>query len=56
MQLSLQKGFYLPDYEAEKSTFILLISILDKCSEFISTFQDPSLKADPIHGKLKYLI
>jgi len=46
MQLSLQKGFYMPDYEAEKA----------KCTLFLTTFEDPSMKEDAFHGKLKYMV
>ena len=49
MQLSLQgKDTYIPDYETE----------IAKCTDFITTFQDPSItrqNEDPIHGKLKYM-
>jgi len=50
MKLHLHKDGikYLPDYDGETI----------KCTEFITTFQDPSIprsKEDPIHGKLKYM-
>ena len=44
MQLQANQ-LYLPDYDSERI----------RCSEFITTFQDPRLK-DPVHGKLKYMI
>ncbi len=60
MQLSLQKDFYTPDYESEKSKLPPSIPTfpfpLDECARFITTFQDASLKEDPIHGKIKYMI
>jgi hypothetical protein len=49
MKLDINRGMYVPDYEGDKN----------KCQEFITTFQDPTItRADehPIHGKLKYMI
>lgn len=47
MQIQLSTNqLYLPDYDGEKA----------RCVDFITTFQDPKLKADSIHGKLKYMI
>jgi len=63
MQLSLKNDFYMPDYESEKSNYTHFHSsysfyfvYIDLCAEFITTFSDASLKEDPIHGKLKYMI
>ena len=28
----------------------------DRCAEFITTYQDPKLQPDAIHGKIKYMI
>lgn len=41
-------GLYIPDYDGETN----------KCTEFITSFQDPAItrqNEDPIHGKLKYM-
>jgi hypothetical protein len=47
MQIQLATNqLYLPDYDGEKA----------RCLDFITTFQDPKLKPDSIHGKLKYMI
>ena len=45
MKLQVHREKYLPDYEGE----------INKCTDFITTFQDPTSKEDPIHGKLKYM-
>ena len=48
MELKVNKGIYIPDYDGE----------INKWTEFITGFQDPSIarsKEDPIHGKLKYM-
>jgi len=45
MKLQVHREKYLPDYDGE----------INKCTDFITTFQDPSIKEDPIHGKLKYM-
>lgn len=51
MELTFKGGrgnIYMPDYDGE----------INKCQEFITSFQDPSItrsKEDPIHGKLKYM-
>jgi len=55
MQLSLAKDIYMPDYEAEKSNLFIIHSIV-KCIEFLTSFSDPSIPEDPIHGKHKYMI
>jgi hypothetical protein len=37
----------------------LTFEFIDKCQEFITTFQDPTInraEEHPIHGKLKYMI
>ena len=49
MKLSDGPKAYHPDYDGEVA----------KCTDFITTFQDPSItraKEDVIHGKLKYMI
>lgn len=47
MQLQLQTNqLYLPDYEQEKA----------RCTDFMTTYTDPKLKSDAIHGKCKYMI
>ena len=28
---------------------------VDKCADFITTFEDPRLNQDSLHGKLKYM-
>lgn len=48
MKLEIQRDFYMPDYDGERS----------KCNDFITSFQDTTIprdKEDPIHGKLKYM-
>jgi hypothetical protein len=35
----------MPDYDMEKH----------KCADFITTFEDPRLNVDSLHGKLKYM-
>lgn len=48
MKLQVNRDVYTPDYDGE----------INKCTEFITSFQDPSItrnKEDPIHGKLKYM-
>jgi hypothetical protein len=46
MDLHIHRDIYFPDYDAEKG----------KCFDFLSTFEDPSMDADPIHNKLKYMV
>ena len=46
MEISLPVNqLYLPDYETEKS----------RCTDFVTGFEDPTLPADAIHGKMKYM-
>jgi hypothetical protein len=56
MQLQLSTNLlYMPDYDAEKSKYLPLINTLGRCNDFITTFADPRMQADAIHGKLKYM-
>lgn len=46
MQINLgTNNIYQPDYELERK----------RCSDFISTFEEPSLNIDQLHGKKKYM-
>lgn len=46
MQINIgTNNIYQPDYELERT----------RCSDFISKFEDLSMKEDPLHGKKKYL-
>ena len=58
MQLQLSNNqLYLPDYENEKSKSTSWNKVkLGRCTDFITTFTDPKLKNDSIHGKNKYMI
>lgn len=49
MKLEVARDVYIPDYDGE----------ISKCTDFVTTFQDPTItrnKEDHIHGKLKYMI
>jgi DNA replication licensing factor MCM7 len=48
MKLQVHRDIYVPDYDGE----------IKRCTDFIRTFQDPTLRddqLDPIHGNLKYM-
>ena len=48
MKLQIHRDIYVPDYDGE----------MKRCSDFITSFSDPSVprdQFDPIHGNLKYM-